>query len=185
MSTVYETQQEEFMQVRMHGSIETSNTHLFVFPDLHDRPSPPRKTECFERYFITGKGATVQGENPRDIPKEPNTTDIYVSADKLEEITMRKTAVVCCEIETSKNQEARRVAKMKAKKAKKKAEFEQIRARMGVSEGKEKQKSLLEQLQFRQHLHAMKKKPAILGAKKRHFKPQRESATKRQAPTQG
>ena len=91
---------------------------------------------------------------------------------------MRKTAVVHHEIETSKNQEARRVAKMKAKKAKKKAEFEQMRARMGVSEGKEKQKSLLEQLQFRQHLCAMKKKPAILGAKKRHFKPQRESATK-------
>ena len=90
---------------------------------------------------------------------------------------MKKAAVVRHEIQTSKNQEAKRVAKVKAKKAKKKEEFAQMHVRMNVSDGKEKQKTLLQQLQFRQHLQATKKKPAILGAKKRHFKAQSESTS--------
>ena len=99
---------------------------------------------------------------------------------------MKKEAVVRRQIENKKNQEARRVAKVKAKQAKKKEKLAEMHARINASDKKDKQQTLLQQIEFRQHLRATKKKPAILGARKRHFKSlnkktleQKEEASKR------
>ena len=170
MSTVYELNKKSSHNIE-HMALICHLTHTCLFFQIYMWClSRAQEAKLFQQYFIMRENTALQREDTRMVQKWANIIDIHISSNQLEEIAVKKVNIVKCWVQKNKQYELK-IKEQKAVIRKEKWESrEKTLISMKKSKGKEIQRKWLEDLQFRQHMGASKKKPKVIGAKKPMYK---------------